>query len=126
VNISKVRHIFITHSHADHVLGIAGLLRTMSLYHRTNALTIYFPEGYSSAIESLIKFDNAIIGFDIKLKGIKSGTVLEGKDYNVKAFKLNHSVKCYGYAFSEKDKIKVHQRKMRQARHKRQDVSGDK
>jgi ribonuclease Z len=106
VNISKVRYIFITHTHADHVLGIAGLLRTMSLYHRTEPLTIYFPEGFAGAIESLIKFDNAIIGYDIALKGVKSGKVLIGDDYYVTAFKLNHSVKCYGYSFSEKEKTR--------------------
>ena len=106
VNISKVKHIFITHAHADHVLGLAGLLRTMSLYHRQDPLTVYFPEGFQSVIESLIKFDNAIIGFGIVLKGVRSGTVLQGEDFSVKAFKLNHSVTCYGYSFAEKDKTK--------------------
>ncbi|MCL5102363.1 MAG: ribonuclease Z [Candidatus Marsarchaeota archaeon] len=106
VNISKVNHIFITHMHADHVLGIAGLIRTMSLYHRTSPLTIYFPEGYMPSLESLIKFDNALMAFDIILKGVKSGTVLEGNGFAVKAFKLKHSIKCYGYAFAESDKVK--------------------
>ncbi|MEM0201771.1 MAG: ribonuclease Z [Candidatus Micrarchaeaceae archaeon] len=113
VNISKVKHIFITHTHADHVLGLAGLLRTMSLYHRQDPLTVYFPEGHRGVIESLIKFDNAIIGFEIILKGIRSGTVLQSDDFAVKAFKLNHSVTCYGYAFMEKDKIKFMSEKCR-------------
>ena len=106
VNISKVKHIFITHAHADHVLGLAGLLRTMSLYHRQDPLTVYFPEGHQNVIESLIKFDNAIIGFEIMLKAVKPGTVLRGEDFSVKAFKLNHSVTSYGYSFAEKDKTK--------------------
>ncbi len=104
VNISKIKYIFITHMHADHVLGIAGLLRTMSLYHRTEPINIYFPDGYIEGMQSLLKFDNALIGFKIILHGIKAGTLVKENDFTVSAFKLNHSVKCYGYVFKESDK----------------------
>ncbi len=106
VNISKVSTVLITHTHADHMLGIAGLFRTMALYKRSKDLSIYFPDGFQEGIESLIKFDKAFMTFNIKLVPVKkSGTIMAGKDFEIRAFKLNHSIKCYGYVFKENDRM---------------------
>ena len=105
LNISKVKAIFITHMHGDHVIGVAGLVRTLSLYKRSEPLSIFVPKGYESAAESLLKFDSAIMTYEIKVVGVKSGIVYRGDGIEVRAFKLVHSIPTYGYSFIEEGKL---------------------
>ncbi|MGC8479078.1 MAG: ribonuclease Z [Candidatus Micrarchaeia archaeon] len=103
---NKIRAIFISHIHGDHVIGIAGLVRTLALNNRTEELKIFIPKGFEKAITSLIKFDKAIINYSIKILPIKRGVIFSTKKYQVSAFKLNHTVMTYGFAFSENEKLK--------------------
>lgn len=105
VNISKVSSVFITHAHGDHIIGIAGLVRTLALNKRTAPLRIYIPEGQESVIKSLIEFDNALIGYPIEIIPIKGGAVYKGDDYTISAFKVEHTIKCYGFVFAENYKV---------------------
>ncbi|MGC8495837.1 MAG: ribonuclease Z [Candidatus Micrarchaeia archaeon] len=104
LNISKIKAIFVSHIHGDHVIGIAGLIRTMALNRRQEPLYIYVPSGYEGAIKQLIVFDKAIISFNIIIMPIESGTIYKGDGFYVKAFKLSHSVLTYGFIFVENDK----------------------
>src|SRR5579864_6356662 len=54
VNISKVDAIFLTHQHGDHIIGIAGLIRTLALNKRMVPLYIYIPKGQEKAVKNLI------------------------------------------------------------------------
>jgi ribonuclease Z len=111
VNISRIKAIFVTHTHGDHIIGIAGLLRTMALYKRTAPLCIYVPKGEESKIKVLITFDRALIQYGIEIVGIGTGTVYKGKDFSIEAFRLNHSIPTLGYAFRETDKLKFNKAK---------------
>ena len=104
VNYSKVSRIFITHMHADHVIGIAGLARTFALYRRTAPLFIYVPEGSSKQVLALLKFDSALITYPIIVEEITSGKVYADRELEVRAFALNHTVRAYGYALKERDR----------------------
>ncbi|MCL5440852.1 MAG: ribonuclease Z [Candidatus Marsarchaeota archaeon] len=106
VNMSKIDAVFITHIHGDHVIGIAGLMRTLALNKRTRPLRIYIPEGYEKGVKELIGFDRAVMGYEIIINGIKGGEVFSGEGFSVSAFRLKHSVKCYGYALREEDRIR--------------------
>ena len=106
VNMSKIDAVFITHIHGDHVIGIAGLMRTLALNKRTRPLRIYIPEGYEKGVKELIGFDRAVMGYEIIINGIKGGKVFSGEGFSVSAFRLKHSVKCYGYALKEEDRIR--------------------
>jgi len=103
INISKIVGIFITHIHGDHIIGIAGLVRTLALYNRSQPLFIYIPEGYQKRAEMLLNFDKLVIGYPIKIIGIKNGNIFRNKSISIKAFKLKHSVPSYGYIFREND-----------------------
>ncbi len=105
VNISKIKAIFVSHAHGDHIIGIAGLVRTMSMANRQEPLQIFVPKGYERIIKNLLVFDKAIIRFNVEIKGIKQGVVYKGKAYSVYAFRLRHSIPTYGYAFKENDKL---------------------
>lgn len=104
INPSKLKAIFISHAHGDHVIGIAGLVRTLALNRRPNPLSIFVPRGYESVIKSLISFDKAILGYKILIRGIRAGEVYKGKGYSVSAFQLRHSIAAYGYVFKEDDR----------------------
>ncbi len=105
LSTSKIHSIFITHMHGDHVIGIAGLMRTLALNNRTEPLYIYVPEGEEEKAKALATFDKAMFGYDIAFVGVRSGTVMRGKGFEIDAFRLNHSVKSYGYVFREDDKL---------------------
>jgi ribonuclease Z len=106
VNISKIKCIFITHAHGDHIIGLAGLVRTMALNRRMHPLTIYVPAGDEDRINVLLTFDKALIGYKIDVKGVKSGQVLKGDGFNITAFKLNHTISTFGYVFEEESKLR--------------------
>ena len=106
INSVKVRAIFLSHAHGDHIIGIAGLVRTMALNSRKTPLQIFVPKGYEKVIKNLIVFDKAMISYPIVIKGITSGQVYKGKDYTVSAFKVNHSIPTLGYVFKEDDKLR--------------------
>lgn len=105
VNISKVTAIFLTHVHGDHIIGVAGLVRTLALNRRTEPLYIYIPRGYELAVRHLIEFDNAIIKYPIEIRPLKSGEVYKGDGYTVRAFKLLHTVDTYGLSFVENERL---------------------
>lgn len=106
INISKIKAIFISHVHGDHIIGIAGLIRTMALNARPNPLYIFVPKGYERQVANLVTFDRAMIGYQIVIKGVAGGEVYRGKDFTVSAFRLNHSIPDYGYVFKEEDKLR--------------------
>lgn len=105
INMSKIRAIFLTHMHGDHIIGIAGLIRTLALNKRATPLYIYIPKGQERAVKSLIEFDNAIINFKIVIMPIKSGVIFKAERYTVRAFRLAHTIETYGLSFVENDKV---------------------
>ncbi len=114
VNSSKIRAIFVSHAHGDHIIGIAGLIRTLALNGRTQPLCIFVPKGYESVIKSLIVFDNALIAYQIMVKGVQAGEIYKGKDYAVSAYRVSHSIPTYGYVFKVNDRRKFNEKKAKQ------------
>ncbi len=106
VNAYKTKAIFISHVHGDHIIGIAGLLRTLAINNRTEPLDIFVPKGYEKVIRALVTFDSAKIGYRISIKGIGSGTVYKGRGFSMRSFPLNHSIETYGYVFEENPKMR--------------------
>ena len=106
INASRIKAIFITHAHGDHIIGIAGLVRSMALNGRSEALSIFIPKGYERVIQGLLTFDKAIICYRINVIGAKPGKVYSGKGFHVRAFRLNHTISTLGYAFKEEDRLR--------------------
>ncbi len=106
INISRVDAVFLSHIHGDHSIGIAGLIRTLALNRREAPLYIYVPAGYENAIRALIKFDDVLIGYKIIVTPIRKGVIYKGKDFDVSAFAVKHTVSTYGFVFKEQDKLR--------------------
>lgn len=109
-NISPLRinKIFITHLHADHVLGLAGLLQTMALNNYEKELEIYGPKGIKDYLNFTIRFFPIVKKIKIFVKEIiKNKEKFEFADFFIYCKKLIHTTDVYGYYFKEKDKIKI-------------------
>lgn len=104
INSYRIKAIFVSHAHGDHVIGIAGLVRTLALANRKEPLSIFVPEGQEKIIRSLVVFDKALMNYEIRILGIRSGIIYRGKDFSVRAFRLNHTIQTCGYVFVEDDK----------------------
>ncbi|MGC8670075.1 MAG: ribonuclease Z [Candidatus Micrarchaeia archaeon] len=115
LNISKIKAIFISHIHGDHVIGIAGLVRTLALNKRQLPLYIFVPKGYENAILQLLTFDKAMISFKIEIRPIVGGTIFKEREFDVSAVKLSHSVPTYGFIFREYDKVHFIEEKAKEA-----------
>lgn len=116
VSYMKIKAIFISHFHADHFLGLPGLLATMALQERSQQLIIFGPKGAKERLLKLLsaslkplsfkgKIEDLELGFEIIIKELKEGKIFEEERLSVSAVKLNHDVPCYGFVFKEEDKI---------------------
>src|SRR4051812_73842 len=100
VGLIELEEIFITHFHADHVLGLPGLLKTFSLRGRERPLRVYGPPGLKGLFRGLAP----IIGkttFEVLLEELDPKGELQRDDYRIAAFEVDHSVRAYGYALVE-------------------------
>ena len=104
VNSSRIKAVFISHAHGDHVIGLAGLVRTMALNGRKDKLLVCVPKGSESVVRSLVVFDNVRLTYPIEIKAVKRGQVYMGRDFTVSAFKLDHTIPSYGYVFKINDR----------------------
>lgn len=111
VSYMRISHIFFSHFHGDHFLGLPGLLATMSMHARDYPLFIYGPEGLQKNVRKAIELSMLSIKFEARCREIKhKGLVLETEKFAVHAFPLKHDVPCFGYVFEEKGKAGEFQR----------------
>ncbi len=107
IPLSKVTRIFITHWHGDHVIGLAGLLQSRGLTENPGSIEIYGPVGTKERLGHMFNAFEFARGVDIKVHEVKSGTILETKDFRIECAPLKHSVATIGYAFAENEKRKM-------------------
>jgi len=99
----KKMKVFITHMHGDHVLGLPGLLQTMSLLDRGKKLDIYGPQGIKRFLEDIRETVQFVLTFPIEIHEIlETGTVCEEEEYIIQAVWANHVIPNVAYALVEK------------------------
>jgi len=97
----KVTAIFITHFHADHVLGIPGLLQTMALQNREEPLEIYGPRNVDKFLYHLLALGYAGRSFEVKAIELRPGDVIRRAGYEIRTVKTVHNVVSIGYVLEE-------------------------
>lgn len=100
-----VSHIFVTHLHGDHILGIPGLIQSWDFHERDDTLTIHTPRGTSRHIEQLTRLGGHQPGFPIRINEVHPNeTAVRMEEYEVRVFETNHHTKSQGYALIEDDR----------------------
>lgn len=102
IGFNRKSKVFITHLHGDHVLGLPGLLQTMSLLGRNKELEIYGPKGIKDFVEAIHQTVRFSLIFPVKVFETDSGQVCEEKEYTVFAIQSNHLDNSLSYALIEK------------------------
>lgn len=98
----KISAIFVSHTHADHVTGLPGILMLSSQVDRDDPLVIVGPPRIAEYIETSRRVLDMYINYEIIVKEItEPGVVYEGDGFKVRAFPLRHTKPCVGYAFEE-------------------------
>lgn len=111
---NKIDAIFISHLHGDHVSGIPGILWTMNANDRKKKIVFYGPLGIKKFISNLNITFNFTLNYDIEVIEIKKeGKIYENDDLQIDANYLDHGVPALGYSITEKDNIKISNKKVK-------------
>ena len=98
----NISTIFISHTHADHVTGLPGILMLSSQVDRTEPLYIIGPPKIKEFVETSIKVLDMYINYEIIVKEItEPEVVMQGENFKVEAFQLDHTKPCFGYKLTE-------------------------
>ncbi len=103
IGLIDLEEIFLTHYHADHFLGVPGMLKTFSLRGRETPLTVFGPPG----LKTLFGVLRPVIGrlaYPLDLVELEPNEILDRDGYHVAAFAVNHGVRAYGYVVFEDDR----------------------
>jgi ribonuclease Z len=103
VGLVQLDEIYLTHFHADHVLGLPGLLKTYDLLDRRQPLTIYGPPGLYDLFKTLARIVGRT-GYELELFELDPGQAIPHDDYEVRSFPVEHKTRAYGYAIAEQDR----------------------
>lgn len=103
LGLVQVDAIYFTHFHADHFLGLPGLLKTYDLTERERPLTIYGPRGLRDLLQSMSRVIGRV-GYKLDLVELEAGDEVPYKDADVRAFPVEHSALAFGYALVEADR----------------------
>jgi ribonuclease Z len=99
------REIFFSHYHADHLLGVTGLLRTMGLQDRSAPVTLYGPRGAQRVLGAAINLGIERNKFPVDIVEIKPGDRLARDDYEIVVFETEHRADTVGYALVEHTRL---------------------
>jgi len=100
VGLVELREVFVSHFHADHYLGLPGMLKTFALRGRDIPLTIYGPPGLKDLFATLRRVFGRLT-YSIEIVELRPGDVLEREDYNIVTFPVAHGVQSLGFALIE-------------------------
>lgn len=96
-----VEAIFVTHLHADHYLGITGLLRTMTLQDRIEPMHIWGPPSSRERLGLVVELGGDRIGFPVQIGELAPGEEVPGDGYAIRAFRTRHTADSIGFALEE-------------------------
>ena len=99
------REIFFTHYHADHMLGVTGLLRTLGLQDRSAPVLLYGPKGAQRVLGAAITLGIERNKFPVEILEVKPGDRLARDEYDIVVFETDHRADTVGFALVEHPRL---------------------
>jgi ribonuclease Z len=100
VGLPDLDEVFISHFHADHYLGLPGMLKTFALRQRETPITIYGPPGLRELFAALKRVFGRL-SYPVEVVEVRAGEALERDGYRILVFPVHHGVSAVGYALVE-------------------------
>ncbi len=107
IKSDRINHIFISHVHGDHYLGLVGLISSMSLKGRERDLYLFCPKEIKKIIELQLPFALSYTIHYHFLKDGKAETLVDEEKFQIDCFPVYHSVPTHGFKFTEKKRKRV-------------------
>jgi len=107
IKFTRIHHIFISHLHGDHVLGLVGLIMTFRMLNRAKPLHIYGPKGIKNFVCSQLKSLSAYTDYPLIFKELERNApevIFEDNKLKVTTIPLKHRIYANGYLFEEAPK----------------------
>jgi ribonuclease Z len=103
VGLVDLEHVFLTHLHADHVLGLPGMLKTFGLRGRELPVTVYGPRGTRTLLGAL----GVVVGrvaYPLEIVELGPGESIGRAGYRVETFAVAHRTTAIGFALREDER----------------------
>lgn len=100
-----VDDIFFSHLHADHFLGVIGLLRTMGLQAREAPIRLWTPAGTEETLREAVELGVERVGFPVEIHGVEADTPISRGEYDVVPFATRHNGRSLGWAVVEHERL---------------------
>ncbi len=107
IKLQRIHHIFISHLHGDHYLGIIGLLQTMHLLGRVAELNLYCSDNIKEIIDVHLKYNRGSLRYPIhyvEMGSKETELFFEDDKIEISTIPLKHKIPCTGFLFKEKEK----------------------
>jgi ribonuclease Z len=103
IGLPDIEHVFLTHFHADHFLGLPGMMKTFALRGRTVPLNVYGPRGLKALMADLRRIYGKL-SYPVNLRELAPSETVELGDFRVGAYAVVHRTEAVGYALVEDDR----------------------
>ncbi|PPL03875.1 ribonuclease Z [Parapedobacter indicus] len=108
IRSNRIKHIFISHLHGDHYLGLIGLISSMHLVGRRDELHVYGPPALKEIIELHFLHSQTVLRYPLHIHPTQdrsSELIFESENLAVRSFPLDHRIACTGFRFDEKKRM---------------------
>jgi ribonuclease Z len=103
IGLPELEHVFLTHFHADHFLGLPGMMKTFALRGREIPLNIYGPRGLTGLISDLRRIYGKL-SYEVRLVELEPTEAVEFDGFRIGAYSVVHRMEALGYALVEDDR----------------------
>lgn len=100
-----VHDIFFGHMHADHILGLPGLLRTMGLQGREEPMNLYCARGEKRIVDEAVHLGVERVGFEVRIHELQPGEAVTRDGYRIVPYRTRHGRRSLGYALIEDERL---------------------
>ncbi|MVN89652.1 ribonuclease Z [Mucilaginibacter aquatilis] len=109
IKASRIDHIFISHLHGDHYLGLIGLVSSMHLNGRVKPLKLYGPAPLLEIINLQFKYSETVLNYNIEFvatDALQPQIILDNQDVVVETIPLDHRIATTGFLFRQKKRLR--------------------